>query len=136
MPQRSIAAAETATFGRFGGNRDSAAAPTVSFAIQRPKSTGLTFSTPTYSLDTTEGGLYIGTTGAGAIQINATSGGVATKDMTLMIDNDAGGARTVTFGTNFRPTATLVGTANKRMCIQFMSDGTNWIETGRTIAIT
>lgn len=130
--QRSIAAAEYATFRQFANRPVSDAQSAQVFPVY----SGLTFSTPTYSLNTADPGLYIGTTGAGAITINATTGGVAGQTLELMITNDAGGARTVTFGTNFRSTGTLTGTASKVMLMEFWSDGTNWIEASRTVAIT
>jgi hypothetical protein len=45
--------------------------------------------------------------------------------------------RTVTFGTGFKPSATVVmGTvAARQFVVSFVSDGTNLIETGRTAAI-
>lgn len=44
---------------------------------------------------------------------------------------------TVTFGTGFKPSATLATgtTANRRFVLRFISDGTNLIETSRTAAI-
>ena len=46
-------------------------------------------------------------------------------------------AKTMTFGTGFKPTATLVlgTTANRQYGLEFVSDGTNLIETSRTAAI-
>lgn len=46
-------------------------------------------------------------------------------------------AKTMTFGTGFKPAATLVlgTTANRQFSVEFVSDGTNLIETSRTAAI-
>jgi hypothetical protein len=52
----------------------------------------------------------------------------------VQIDNDSGGARTITFSTGFRATGTVVGTASKAIVVAFVSDGTNWIEYARSVA--
>ena len=46
-------------------------------------------------------------------------------------------AKTMTFGSGFKPAATLVlgTTANRQFSVEFVSDGTNLIETSRTAAI-
>lgn len=57
--------------------------------------------------------------------------------LTVQVTNDASGARTITFGTGFRATGTLVGTNSKILLVSFASDGTTWNETGRSVgAIT
>lgn len=53
----------------------------------------------------------------------------------IQINNDAGAARTITFTTGFRTTATVVGTASKAAIIEFTSDGTTWNESGRSLVI-
>jgi hypothetical protein len=50
----------------------------------------------------------------------------------FQIFNDAGGARTITFGTGFRATATVVGTASKVILVEFVSDGTTLNELARS----
>lgn len=60
----------------------------------------------------------------------ASPGGI----LLVQIDNDSGGARTITFSTGFRATATVVGTASKAFGLVFVSDGTNWIEFARSAA--
>lgn len=45
-----------------------------------------------------------------------------------------GTARTVTFGTGFSPSATLVVAISKQASASFCFDGTSWVETGRAIA--
>lgn len=49
--------------------------------------------------------------------------------------NDASGARTITFGTGFRTTGTLVGVASQYRTIGFISDGTTFIERYRTASM-
>jgi hypothetical protein len=46
-------------------------------------------------------------------------------------------AKTMTFGTGFKPVSTLVlgTTANRQFAVSFISDGNNLIETGRTAAM-
>jgi len=55
-------------------------------------------------------------------------------DLVIQINNDAGGARTITFGTGFRSTGTVVGTASKAILVSFYWDGLTWNETGRSSA--
>lgn len=50
----------------------------------------------------------------------------------IQIDNDSGGARTITFGTGFRSTGTVVGTASKIFVVEFCSDGLTWNEVARS----
>lgn len=77
------------------------------------------------------------TTGTGNTTLNTTDAGLPGQLLILEFANDAGGARTVTFGANFRPvTSTVVGTASKSILIAFMSNGVNWMELFRTTAIT
>lgn len=54
--------------------------------------------------------------------------------LNIQIANDSGGARTITFSTGFRATATVVGTASKIILVQFVSDGTTWNEVARSSA--
>lgn len=67
--------------------------------------------------------------------VNASGTQVAGQRMTLIIVNDATLARTITFGTGFKPSATIVGTVSKAATIDFISDGTNWWETNRTLLL-
>jgi len=77
------------------------------------------------------------------IQINTTSGvGNATltaafvpasgSTLIIQVNNDATAARTITFGTGFRPTGTVVGTNSKAILVSFTSDGTTWNEKARS----
>jgi len=51
----------------------------------------------------------------------------------IQVNNDSGGARTITFGTGFRPTGTLVGTSSKAYVLMFVSDGTTLNECSRSV---
>ena len=53
----------------------------------------------------------------------------------LKLAND-GTARTVTFGTGIKASATVVGTINKTINVLFMFDGTNYVEVTRSAAYT
>ena len=52
--------------------------------------------------------------------------------LVIQTNNDASGARTITFSTGFRPTGTVVGTASKAILVEFTSDGATWNETARS----
>lgn len=87
-------------------------------------------------LDETAGLFQQLITGAGNTTLNTITVGKPGQQLYLEIANDAGGARTITFGANFRPTAaTAVGTASRSMMFQFMSNGVKWMEMSRTTAI-
>lgn len=67
--------------------------------------------------------------------VNASGTQRAGQRMDLLILNDGTAPRTITFGTGFKPSATIVGTNNKLATICFTSDGTNWWETSRTLLL-
>lgn len=96
---------------------------------------------PTYaatiSLDVTQGNVHkITTTSAiGNATINASAAGVAGQEITIIITNDSSAGRTITFGSNFKPSGTIVGTASKTATIRFASDGTSWWETSRILGL-
>jgi hypothetical protein len=96
---------------------------------------GLPFQTvahaSTISWDPTLG-LVTKITPAGAETINAASVGPAGQRATFIFAAD-GSARTITFGTNFTVSATLVRGASLTASITFVSDGSKWIEVGRLI---
>lgn len=76
-------------------------------------------------------------TPTGACTFNAT-GGIAGARMTFIITTSGTSAFVLTWGTNFKTTATLsTGTTTAKVfCVNFIcKDGTNWYETGRTTAM-
>jgi len=87
----------------------------------------------TISADMDEGNVFTLTT-TGDCQINA-SNGAAGQRATFIITDDAIGGHVVTFGTNFKPSGTLVGTANQTATVDFAYDGTNWYEVSRTTGL-
>ncbi len=100
--------------------------------------TALTYASPT-SVDVTLASCFTVTTvnATGSVTFNATAGGTAGQEMTILITNDATSAKTITFGTNFKSTGTLTaGAASRQTTITFKSDGTNFLETGRAVLTT
>jgi len=95
----------------------------------------LTYANP-LSVNMNEGNVFTVTTtsGVGDSTFNAT-GGAAGQKATFIITNDASGNRTITFGTNFKPSGTLVGTVSKTATVSFVYDGTNWWEMCRTTGL-
>lgn len=74
-------------------------------------------------------GLYQQLNLTGDATINATSVGKFGQFLVLELKSDATG-RTATFGTNFRVTGTVAGTASKSIIVAFFSDSTGWIQFG------
>lgn len=70
---------------------------------------------------------------AGNATLN-TSPGPAGQNLTVICAADGGGTRTFTFGNNFRATGTAAPTASKYIIVEFVSDGTQFAEMGRTSA--
>lgn len=65
--------------------------------------------------------------------INAASVGPAGQRATFIFPAADASARTITFGTNFTVSATLVRGASLTASITFISDGSKWIEIGRLV---
>lgn len=88
-------------------------------------------------IDETAGQFQQLITGAGNTTINTVTVGKAGQWLELEIANDAGGARTITLGANFRGQGNVVGVASKSFIIAFRSNGVKWMEQYRsTAAIT
>ena len=52
----------------------------------------------------------------------------------IIITNDATSAKTITFGSNFTANGTLTASGvSKKTTIQFISDGTSFVEVSRTV---
>jgi hypothetical protein len=71
-----------------------------------------------------------------ATAINATTVGVSGQTLFIKILTSGTSSFVITFGTNFKSTGTLAtGTADAKIfMVQFLSDGTNYIEVARTAA--
>lgn len=91
----------------------------------------------TISLDVTLAALHKTTTvhATGDATINASAAGTAGMRLWVLIVNDGTGAKTITFGTNFRASATVVGTVSKAAVVMFISDGTAWFEVSRSLVL-
>lgn len=72
------------------------------------------------------------TSAVGNATLTTTIGANPGARLVVQIDNDSGGARTITFSTGFRPTGTVVGTSSKSILVEFVSDGTTWNEVARS----
>lgn len=98
-------------------------------SIAAPATTGAMTVTMTSSIITI--------TPSGNCTFNA-SGGIIGQRATFYITTSGAVSRTLTWGTNFKTTATLATgtTSGKVFCVSFIClDGTTWTETGRTTAI-
>lgn len=75
-------------------------------------------------------------TPTGACIFTATGGYVGQRCTFILVQNNTV-AKTMTWGTGFKPTTTLAlgTTASRRFCVEFVYDGEFWTETSRTGAI-
>lgn len=91
----------------------------------------------TVSIDTTKGFHRIaGANGtAAASTFNASTTGADGDELVIEVTSTAAGTCTITFGTNFKTSATLAVTASHYGSVYFISDGTNWKEQGRSAII-
>jgi hypothetical protein len=89
---------------------------------------------PAITLETTAGDVHKTTTSnaVGNATINAATGGLPGQHMWVIIVNDQLGAKTISFGNNFKSAGVLTGTPGKSTALQFISDGTVWYEVART----
>lgn len=71
----------------------------------------------------------------GNATINATGAGIAGEHIWVSIINDSTSGKTITFGTNFKSSGTITGTASKTATIHFISDGINFYEVSRTLTL-
>ncbi len=95
--------------------------------------TSATTGTMTVSMTTP----LITITPSGACTFNA-SGGAIGQCITFVVTTSGVSSFTLTWGTNFKTTATLATgtTTNKKFAVSFLClDGTTWVETGRTTAM-
>lgn len=70
------------------------------------------------------------------ITINISSGTPSYGDeLVMIITNDGAEARTITFGTKLKSSGNIVGTINKVAVVTFVSDGTDYYESSRTLGL-
>jgi hypothetical protein len=93
-------------------------------------------SAPTIALNSTLGNFFT-LTPAHTATINATTVGAQGQPLFLEIVTSGVDSFTLTFGTNFKSTGTLATgtTTAKTFMVQFLSDGTNYVEVSRTAAM-
>lgn len=91
----------------------------------------------TISLDVTKAYVHQTTTvhATGNATINASTGGLSGQIMIVIIKNDATSGKTITFGTNFRPVGTVVGTTSKAAVVTFVSESNEWFEVSRSLVL-
>src|SRR5581483_5601839 len=87
------------------------------------------------TLDVTAGDMHKTTTvqGIGNATIQVTTAGLAGQHMWIIVANDPGAGKTITFGANLKSAGPLTGTPGKSATIHFISDGTVWYEVARTV---
>lgn len=100
-----------------------------------PPNNGLYAPTPAavMVIDPTRGPVAQCVAPAGNATLN-TSPGTPGQNLTVICVADAGGTRTFTFANNFRTTGTAAPTASKAIVVEFICDGTQFIEMGRSSA--
>jgi len=123
----------------FGDKPASAGAGTMVFSSatidRNTKTVPLVYADP-LAVDTDLGTVFTTTTTAivGPATLNATNG-IEGQKIIFLITNDGAGARTITFGANFTPNGTLVGTINLTAEVEFVYNValTKWVEVNRAI---
>jgi hypothetical protein len=90
----------------------------------------------TITVDRTKGNMHkVAATSNTASTFTPSAAGTAGQHMTILITADGTGGNVITFASTFKPNGTLTTTANKGHTISFWSDGTNWWEYSRTLAL-
>lgn len=75
-------------------------------------------------------------TTSATVTMTPSAAGTAGDILEIVTEADSSGTVTATFASTFHPTATQVTTLSTFSTIRFISDGTRWIETGRTTAVS
>lgn len=90
----------------------------------------------TITVDGTKGNTHkIAATSNTASTLTPSAAGVAGQHMWIIITADGTGGNVITFASTFKPSGTLTTTASKGHTVHFISDGTNWWEVSRTLAL-
>lgn len=91
----------------------------------------------TLEADSEAGNIFKTTTinATGNSTINAASA-AAPNWLAVVVVNDATSGKTITFGTGFKSSGVLVGTASKTAIVFFISDGSSFLEVARTTGLT
>jgi hypothetical protein len=59
----------------------------------------------------------------------------AGKKIMVIVENDAVLSRVITFGSGFKSTGVVTGIVSRQSVLQFVSDGTHFVELSRTLGI-
>lgn len=90
----------------------------------------------TITVDSTKGNVHkIAATSNTASTLTPSGAGTAGQHMWIILTADGTGGNVITFASTFKPTGTMTLTANKGHTIHFISDGANWWEVARTLAL-
>ena len=103
------------------------------FGIQENVSYTPTVASP-LTIDPNQGPLckLVTNSTVGSFTVNAASAGVWGQILHVLVSQYSGGSATVTFGTNFRAVTTVTPSSAAAIIVKFISDGTGFIEVGRT----
>lgn len=77
----------------------------------------------------------LGTTASATCTVTTTSIGNVGALLSLSCEA-VGGTNTYTFSTGFKPSTTAAATTGTAMTVNFRSNGTNWVEVSRSLAIS
>ena len=75
------------------------------------------------------------TTGNCTINASSATSGTAGQRVTFIVTDDTTGGHVVTFGSYFKPSGTLTGTASKTATVTFVKSGSYWYEVSRTTGL-
>lgn len=116
-----------------GFNYDSIVGLQTKYMIRGVDSTS--YATETV-FDTTKASFKkIRTTTTGNANFNMTSGGKPGQELYMQIDNDTDANRTIVFGGKFKVSGSLTGSTNATAMLQFISNGSNFMEVSRITGI-
>jgi len=90
----------------------------------------------TVAIDLTTGAKSFKWTVGEAETVNISGSQLAGQELTLILVQDSGSGRVITFGTGFKSAGTITLTTSETSVVSFRSDGTNFYETGRIAGIT
>ncbi len=79
-------------------------------------------------------GMFQQITMTGNLALNTVGPGVPGQELTIEFAA-SGGTRTATLGSNFRPTGTVAPTVGTSIVVEFKSNGTDFLEVGRSAAV-
>lgn len=138
QPSVTIGAGEVVTANIASGNTYTNPVLSGTVSIASAAQTDSFSSTISMSVASGVSALHtVACTGSTNATINLSAGGVIGQLLRIKFTTDGTGGNVITYGTNFKSagTHTLTGT-NKTFTSTFMSDGTSFLEIGRTAALS